>query len=171
MRRPGQPSQEWVASHCHTMQWGCGVRVPEAAGDGAGCNTVSTAEQAVLCILSVVRNYPAAHRQIVDGRWDLAEASSTAYDLEGKHVGCALGSQTYYPNPTPAHCRLRTSTPPRTARSRTAAGTLPRPAALLTTWRASTSGALYPIPDPCTLRFAPQAPHRALPDRGRPLGK
>ena len=56
---------------------------------GAGCNTVSTAEQAMLCILSVVRNYPIAHRQIMDGRWDLAEASSTAYDLEGKHVGCA----------------------------------------------------------------------------------
>lgn len=43
----------------------------------------------MLCILSVVRNYPIAHRQIMDGRWDLAEASSTAYDLEGKHVGCA----------------------------------------------------------------------------------
>ena len=43
----------------------------------------------MLCILSVMRNYPVAHRQIVDGRWDLAEASSTAYDLEGKHVGCA----------------------------------------------------------------------------------
>ena len=57
----------------------------------AGCNTVSTAEQAVLCILSIVRNYPIAHRQIMDGRWDLAEASSTAYDLEGKHVGCAAG--------------------------------------------------------------------------------
>ena len=55
----------------------------------AGCNTVSTAEQAMLCILSVVRNYPIAHRQIMDGRWDLAEASSTAYDLAGKHVGYA----------------------------------------------------------------------------------
>ncbi len=55
----------------------------------AGCNTVSTAEQAVLCILSVVRNYPTAHKQIVNGEWNLAEASSTAYDLEGKHVGYA----------------------------------------------------------------------------------
>ena len=55
----------------------------------AGCNTVSTAEQAVLCILSVVRNYPTAHQQIVNGEWNLAEASSTAYDLEGKHVGYA----------------------------------------------------------------------------------
>ena len=55
----------------------------------AGCNTVSTAEQAVLCILSVVRNYPTAHKQIVNGEWNLAEASSTAYDLEGKRVGYA----------------------------------------------------------------------------------
>ena len=65
------------------------VAIKRRALSAAGCNTVSTAEQAVLCILSVVRNYPTGHRQIVGGRWDLAEASSTAYDLEGKHVGRA----------------------------------------------------------------------------------
>ncbi|KAK9826143.1 hypothetical protein WJX81_008585 [Elliptochloris bilobata] len=60
-----------------------GLTVAEVTGS----NTVSTAEQAVLCILSVVRNYPVAHRQIVAGHWNLAEASSTAYDLENKCIG------------------------------------------------------------------------------------
>ena len=57
---------------------------------GAGSNTVSTAEQAVLCILAIVRNYPMGHRQIVSGEWNLAEASSIAHDIEGKHIGRAV---------------------------------------------------------------------------------
>lgn len=48
---------------------------------------MSTAEQACLCILSIVRNYPTGLVQIREGRWDLAEVSSRAYDVEGKVLG------------------------------------------------------------------------------------
>lgn len=97
----------------------------------AGCNTVSTAEQAVLCILSVVRNYPTAHKQIVNGKWNLAEASSTAYDLEGKHVGYAPQSAAQdVVNCTRKMHSGRVSAPPRLIQ-----------AALCVTWTASTSRA------------------------------
>lgn len=54
---------------------------------------MSTAEQTVLCILSIVRNYPVGYSQIVKGGWDLAEVSNKAYDIEGKVVGIVGGGR------------------------------------------------------------------------------
>ena len=40
-----------------------------------------------MLILSMVRNYLPAHKQIVDGEWDIGAAASKAYDLQCKTVG------------------------------------------------------------------------------------
>lgn len=53
----------------------------------AGSNVVSVAEHVVMLILSMVRNYLPAHKQIVDGEWDIGAAASKAYDLQCKTVG------------------------------------------------------------------------------------
>ena len=47
----------------------------------------------MLCILSIVRNYPVGYSQIVKGGWDLAEVSNKAYDIEGKVVGIVGGGR------------------------------------------------------------------------------
>jgi formate dehydrogenase len=52
-----------------------------------GSNVVSVAEHAIMEILSLVRNYLPAYKQVVEGRWDIAEAASRSHDLEGKVVG------------------------------------------------------------------------------------
>jgi formate dehydrogenase len=52
-----------------------------------GSNVVSVAEHAIMEILSLVRNYLPAYKQVIDGRWDIAEAASRSHDLEGKVVG------------------------------------------------------------------------------------
>lgn len=41
-----------------------------------------------MLILSLVRNYLPAHKQIVDGGWDIGQAAEKAYDLQNKVVGC-----------------------------------------------------------------------------------
>lgn len=38
-----------------------------------GSNVVSVAEHVVMMMLSLVRNYMPAHKQIVDGGWNVAE--------------------------------------------------------------------------------------------------
>ena len=38
-------------------------------------------------ILALVRNYIPAYKQVLDGRWDIAEIAANAHDLEGKTVG------------------------------------------------------------------------------------
>lgn len=48
---------------------------------------VSVAEHVVMLILSLVRNYLPAHKQITEGGWDIGAAAATAYDLENKVVG------------------------------------------------------------------------------------
>lgn len=53
----------------------------------AGSNVVSVAEHVIMLILSLVRNYLPAHKQITDGGWDIGAAASKAYDLENKVVG------------------------------------------------------------------------------------
>lgn len=53
-----------------------------------GSNVVSVAEHVVMLILSLVRNYLPAHKQIVDGGWDIGQAAEKAYDLQNKVVGC-----------------------------------------------------------------------------------
>ncbi|MDB5308949.1 MAG: Formate dehydrogenase [Gemmataceae bacterium] len=62
---------------------GHGVTVAEITGS----NVVSVAEHAVMMILALVRNFIPAYRQVLDGRWDIAELAARAHDLEGKTVG------------------------------------------------------------------------------------
>jgi formate dehydrogenase len=52
-----------------------------------GSNVVSVAEQVVMHILALVRNYIPAYKQVIEGRWDIAEIASKAHDLEDKVVG------------------------------------------------------------------------------------
>ncbi|MEO9321209.1 MAG: NAD-dependent formate dehydrogenase [Nitrososphaera sp.] len=60
-----------------------GITVAEITGS----NVVSVAEQVVMHILALVRNYIPAYKQVLEGRWDIAEIASNAHDLEGKTVG------------------------------------------------------------------------------------
>jgi formate dehydrogenase len=52
-----------------------------------GSNVVSVAEQVVMHILALVRNYIPAYKQVIEGKWDIAEIASKAHDLEDKVVG------------------------------------------------------------------------------------
>lgn len=71
-----------------------GVTVAEVTGS----NVVSVAEHNMLQILALVRNFVPAHRQVAEGRWDVADAAQEAHDLEGKTVGIiglgAIGART-----------------------------------------------------------------------------
>lgn len=71
-----------------------GITVAEVTGS----NVVSVAEHNVLQILALVRNFVPAHRQVDEGRWDVADAAQEAHDLEGKTVGIiglgAIGART-----------------------------------------------------------------------------
>jgi formate dehydrogenase len=60
-----------------------GITVAEITG----CNVVSVAEHAVMQMLALVRNYIPSYLQVIEGRWDIAEAASRAHDLEGMTVG------------------------------------------------------------------------------------
>ena len=60
-----------------------GITVAEITGS----NVVSVAEQVVMHILALVRNYIPAYKQVLQGRWDIAEIAADAHDLEGKTVG------------------------------------------------------------------------------------
>lgn len=60
-----------------------GITVAEITGS----NVVSVAEQVVMHILALVRNYMPAYKQVLDGRWDIADIAAKAHDLEGKVVG------------------------------------------------------------------------------------
>ncbi|MDQ3821866.1 MAG: NAD-dependent formate dehydrogenase [Actinomycetota bacterium] len=51
------------------------------------CNSISVAEHVVMLILALVRNYLPAHRIVLDGGWNIADAVSRSYDLEGMQVG------------------------------------------------------------------------------------
>jgi formate dehydrogenase len=50
-------------------------------------NSISVAEHVVMLILVLVRDYLAGHRWAVDGGWNIADAVSRSYDLEGMQVG------------------------------------------------------------------------------------
>ena len=43
-----------------------------------GSNVVSVAEQVVMHILVLVRNYIPAYKQVLDGKWDIAEIAAKA---------------------------------------------------------------------------------------------
>jgi formate dehydrogenase len=50
-------------------------------------NSISVAEHVVMMILSLVRNYLPSHQIAADGGWNIADAVSREYDLEGMQVG------------------------------------------------------------------------------------
>lgn len=41
-----------------------------------GSNVVSVAEHVVMMILTLVRNYMPAHKQVIDGEWDVAKIAA-----------------------------------------------------------------------------------------------
>ncbi len=51
------------------------------------CNSISVSEHVVMLILSLVRNYIPSYKIVVDGGWNIADAVSRSYDLEGMQVG------------------------------------------------------------------------------------
>jgi formate dehydrogenase len=50
-------------------------------------NSISVAEHVVMMILGLVRNYIPSHQIVLDGGWNIADAVSRSYDLEGMQVG------------------------------------------------------------------------------------
>ncbi|XP_044479075.1 formate dehydrogenase, mitochondrial-like [Mangifera indica] len=60
-----------------------GLTVAEVTGS----NVVSVAEDELMRILILLRNFVPGYHQIVNGEWNVAGVSYRAYDLEGKTVG------------------------------------------------------------------------------------
>ncbi|XP_042498770.1 formate dehydrogenase, mitochondrial-like isoform X1 [Macadamia integrifolia] len=60
-----------------------GLTVAEVTGS----NVVSVAEDELMRILILVRNFVAGHNQVVNGDWNVAGISYRSYELEGKTVG------------------------------------------------------------------------------------
>jgi formate dehydrogenase len=50
-------------------------------------NSISVSEHVVMMILGLVRNYIPSHQIVVDGGWNIADAVSRSYDVEGMQVG------------------------------------------------------------------------------------
>ncbi|MGZ3794829.1 MAG: NAD-dependent formate dehydrogenase [Pseudobdellovibrionaceae bacterium] len=51
------------------------------------CNSISTAEHAVMMILALVRNYLPSHEWVIKKGWNIADCVQRSYDLEGMQVG------------------------------------------------------------------------------------
>src|SRR6185436_1499524 len=51
------------------------------------CNSISVSEHVVMMILALVRNYIPSYKIVVDGGWNIADAASREYDIEGMQVG------------------------------------------------------------------------------------
>uniref|UniRef100_A0A2P2JNW2 Formate dehydrogenase, mitochondrial n=2 Tax=Rhizophora mucronata TaxID=61149 RepID=A0A2P2JNW2_RHIMU len=60
-----------------------GLTVAEVTGS----NVVSVAEDELMRILILLRNFLPGYRQIINGEWNVAGLAYRAYDLEGKTVG------------------------------------------------------------------------------------
>ncbi|XWS40751.1 hypothetical protein CRYUN_Cryun17cG0022400 [Craigia yunnanensis] len=60
-----------------------GLTVAEVTGS----NVVSVAEDELMRILILVRNFLPGHHQVITGDWNVAGIAYRAYDLEGKTVG------------------------------------------------------------------------------------
>ncbi|KAJ8566992.1 hypothetical protein K7X08_019200 [Anisodus acutangulus] len=60
-----------------------GLTVAEVTGS----NTVSVAEDELMRILILVRNFLPGHHQVINGEWNVAGIAHRAYDLEGKTIG------------------------------------------------------------------------------------
>ena len=69
------------------------IDLPAAAAAGltvaevTGSNTVSVAEDELMRILILLRNFLPGYQQVVKGEWNVAGIAHRAYDLEGKTVG------------------------------------------------------------------------------------
>ncbi|CAK8542273.1 unnamed protein product [Lathyrus sativus] len=67
------------------------LNVTAAAGltvaEVTGSNTMSVAEDELMRILILVRNFVPGYHQSITGEWNVAGISHRAYDLEGKTVG------------------------------------------------------------------------------------
>jgi formate dehydrogenase len=50
-------------------------------------NSISVSEHVVMMILALVRDYIPSYGWVVRGGWNIADAVSRSYDLEGMHVG------------------------------------------------------------------------------------
>jgi formate dehydrogenase len=57
------------------------------------CNSISVAEHAVMQILALVRNYIPQYGLVVEGGWNIADAVSRSYDIEGMSVGVVGGGR------------------------------------------------------------------------------
>ncbi len=51
------------------------------------CNSISVAEHTVMQVLALVRDFVPQHQIVVDGGWNIADAVSRSYDVEGMDVG------------------------------------------------------------------------------------
>jgi len=51
------------------------------------CNSISVSEHVVMMILGLVRNYIPSYNIVMNGGWNIADAVSRSYDVEGMHVG------------------------------------------------------------------------------------
>ncbi|OAY29916.1 formate dehydrogenase, mitochondrial [Manihot esculenta] len=60
-----------------------GLTVAEVTGS----NVVSVAEDELMRILILVRNFLPGYRQVINGEWNVAGIAYRAYDIEGKTVG------------------------------------------------------------------------------------
>lgn len=60
-----------------------GLTVAEVTGS----NVVSVAEDELMRILILVRNFVPGYKQVISGDWNVAAISHRSYDLEGKTVG------------------------------------------------------------------------------------
>ncbi|XP_043704053.1 formate dehydrogenase, mitochondrial-like [Telopea speciosissima] len=60
-----------------------GLTVAEVTGS----NVVSVAEDELMRVLILVRNFVTGHNQVANGEWNVAGISYKSYDLEGKTVG------------------------------------------------------------------------------------
>ncbi|CAN0924471.1 Formate dehydrogenase, mitochondrial [Linum grandiflorum] len=69
------------------------IDLPAAAAAGltvaevTASNVVSVAEDELMRILILMRNFLPGHHQVINGEWDVAGIAYRAYDLEGKTVG------------------------------------------------------------------------------------
>ena len=88
------------------------------------CNSVSVAEHVVMAILALVRYYIPSHQIVLDGGWNIADAVSRSYDLEGMQVGTVaagrIGSavlRRLKPFDVGLHTRIGIGSRPRSRRS------------------------------------------------------
>ncbi len=51
------------------------------------CNSISVAEQNVMLILTLARNYIPSHAWAINKGWNIADCAERAYDIEGMQVG------------------------------------------------------------------------------------